>query len=185
MKSIFLTIFALFVLAPVLTPAQTLSSLFSFERKTADDGGIIYTLTPNAGDIIKKRGLNSPYQMIGAVARPDTGKAVIIFANAQKQFQLAVQRNKSVSIIADGEIIEDLKYEMAAQSEGDTVIKLEIGNTVMSYREFEKMMNADSVTVTYGAVSYQLDKENLAALHYFAAQIEKDNKKQINSGAPR
>ncbi len=185
MRSIFLTIFALLLFAPVFTPAQTLPSTFTFARENADDGGILYSLSLNAGEIIKKRGVNTPYQIVGAVARPDTGRAVIIFANAQKKFQLAAQRNKSVSIIADGEIIEDLEYEMAAQTEEDTVIKLEIGNTLMSYKEFEKVMNAGSVTVTYGAVSYRLDKDNIAALRYLAAQIEKDNKKTRSSGAPR
>lgn len=185
MKSIVLTIFALLVFAPVFTSAQTLPSTFTFARETTDDGGILYSLSMNAGEIIKKRGVNSPYRIVGAVVRLDTQRAVILFANAQRQFQLANQRDKSVTIITDSEKIEGLEYKMAAQSEEDTVIKLEIGNTLMTYKEFEKIMNAGSVTVTYGAVSYQLDKENIQALQYFAAQIEKDNKKKVNTGAPR
>ena len=54
----------------------------------------------------------------------------------------------------------------------------------MTFAQFEKIMNANSVTVTYGAVSYRLDKENIQALHYFAAQIEKDRKDgRKNSGS--
>lgn len=180
MKSIFLTIFALLLFAPVFTSAQTLPATYKFEREVSDDGGVVYSLTPVAAEIIRRKGLETPYQIVGAVARLDTQRAVIIFANAQRKFQIATQSDKSVTIFADSETIEGLEYQMAAQSESDVVIKLEIGNTVMTFPQFEKIMNADNVTVTYGAVSYKLDKENIQALHYFAAQIEKDRKKKNN-----
>jgi hypothetical protein len=186
MKLILLTIFALLLFAPVFSSAQTLPSTYKFEREVSEDGGVLYSLTPVAAEIIRKKGLETPYQIVGAVARLDTQKAVIIFANAQRKFQLATQSDKSVTIFADSATIDDLEYQMAAQSDGDTVIKLEIGNTVMTFAQFEKIMNADSVTVAYGAVSYKLDKENIQALHYFAAQIEKDRKKNKSGsgGAP-
>lgn len=186
MKLIFLTIFALFLFAPVVTSAQSLPATYKFEREVSDDGGVVYSLTPVASEVIRKKGSNSPYQMVGAVARLDTQRAVIIFANAQRKFQIATQSDKSVTIFADSATIEDLEYEMAAQSEGDTTIKLEIGNTVMTFAQFEKIMTAGAVTVTYGAVSYKLDRENIQALHYFAAQINKDRKKNSgSSGEPR
>ena len=184
MKSIFLTLFALLLFAPVFTSGQTLPSTFKYEREVSKDGGIVYTLTPVASEIIRRKGLETPYQIVGAVARLDTQKAVIIFANAQRKFQLATQSDKSVTIFADSTTIDELEYQMAAQSDSDAVIKLEIGNTLMTFAQFEKIMNANSVTVTYGAVSYRLDKENIQALHYFAAQIEKDRKDgRKNSGS--
>ena len=182
MKSIILTIFALLAFAPAFVSAQTLPSTFKYERKVSDDGGIVYTLTPLASEIIRRKGLETPYQIVGAVARLDTQRAVIIFANAQRKFQLATQTDKSVTIFADSATIDDLEYQMAAKSDSDAVIKLEIGNTVMTFAQFEKIMNADAVTITYGAVSYRLDKENIQALHYFAAQIEKDRKNKNNKG---
>lgn len=187
MKSIFLTIFALLAFAPAFASAQTLPATFKYEREVSEDGGVVYTLTPVAEEIIRRKGLETPYQIVGAVARLDTQKAVIIFANAQRRLQLTTQSDKSVTIFADSATIDDLEYQMAAQSGTDAVIKLEIGNTLMTFAQFEKIMNADSVTITYGAVSYRLDKENIEALHYFAAQIEKDSKKKNrgSGGEPR
>lgn len=187
MKSILLTIFALLVFAPVLTSAQTLPATFKYEREIAKDGGVVYSLSPVPSEIISRKGSETPYQIVGVVARLDTQRAVIMFANAQRRFQISTQSDKSVTIFADSETIDGLEYEIAAKDDRDVPIKLEIGNTVMTFAQFEKIMNANSVTVTYGAVSYKLDKENLQALRYFAAQINKDRKKSKTSdsgGAP-
>ena len=121
MKSIFLTLFALLLFAPVFTSGQTLPSTFKYEREVSKDGGIVYTLTPVASEIIRRKGLETPYQIVGAVARLDTQKAVIIFANAQRKFQLATQSDKSVTIFADSTTIDELEYQMAAQSDSDAV----------------------------------------------------------------
>lgn len=177
MRPILLTMLAL-VLSPFASQQQTLSSSFSFTREANKAGTTDYVLKPMIDEIHKKiGGADKPYQVLGAVARPTTDGAVLVFANAQTESQLYSQTNRGVSIKAGSLEVKNLEYELAAQSEDNAPTKLEIANVLITFKDFQKIAGAKSVTVKFGSVAYQLDKDNLDALHYMAAEIEKDQNK--------
>jgi hypothetical protein len=172
-----LCLFALLLLSAAAALAQTPYPSLSFEKQQNADGTVDYVLRPIISEIHKRvGGPDKTYRMVGAVVRPATKKAVLLLLNAQEQFQLEAQTVKSVVITADTTEINNLTYDLVAKGKVDSPIKFEIGNTLMSLDNFEKIANANSVVVKFGAVVHQLDKDNRDALHYLVGQIQKDQK---------
>lgn len=165
---------ALLVVSAVPAAAQAPYPTLSFEREQNKDGSVDYVLRPIISEIHKRFGDN--FRIVGVVARPAAKKAVLMLVNAQPQFQLDVQAVKSVVITADSAEIGNLTYDVVAKGKEDSPVKFEIGNTLMSLDNFEKIANANSVVVKFGTVIHQLDKENREALRFLVAQIHKDQK---------
>ncbi len=148
--------------------------------KEIDNGATTYVLKPMAEEIQKKvGGPDRPYQIVGAVVRPTNKAAVLLFLNAQTDSQLFAQTDRSVIITADAIEFKYAKYEPAAKSESETLIKLEIANVLISFDDFRNIAAAKSVTLKFGKVSYVVDKENLESLRYLATEIERDLHPQL------
>jgi hypothetical protein len=177
MKTILFIMLALLIV-PVAAQSQTLSSSFSFSREPNRAGSIDYVLKPIVDEIHKKiGGPDRAYQALGALARPKNLAAVLLFANAQRESQLSTQSDKSVFIKAGSLEFNYPEYVLAAKSESESPIRLEIANVLISLQDFLKIATANSVSVKFGAVTYQLDKDNLEALRHMATEIETDQKK--------
>ena len=157
--------------------AQTPYPSLAFTKEPNNEGSTDYVLKPDVGEITKRVGGAEPFQIIGAVARPTKQAAVLLFVNAQKEFQFHAETDRNVVITADSVEIRNLTYELAGKSEGESEpIKVEVGNVLLSWKDFLTITRANSVLVKYGSVTYQLDKDNINALHYFLSEIEKDQK---------
>jgi hypothetical protein len=155
--------------------AQTLYPSLGFERET-DEDGTFYKLRPNIGEIHKRvGGPDKPFMILGVVALPQKERVVLLLVNAQPEFQFEPTDN-AVVIKAGSSVIRDLSYTIAGKSKGDTSIKTEIANVLISLDDYRTIANADSVVASFGKVTYQLDKENQAALRFLLNEIDKDNK---------
>ncbi|MDQ5847308.1 MAG: hypothetical protein M3539_18645 [Acidobacteriota bacterium] len=165
---------ALLVVSAIPAAAQTPYPSLSFEREQNKDGSVDYVLRPMISEIHKRFGDN--FRIVGVVARPATRKAVLLLVNAQPQFQLDVQAVKSVVITADSAEIGNLTYDVVAKGKEDSLVKFEIGNTLISFEDFQRIASANSVVLKFGAVTHQLDKENREALRFLVAEIQKDQK---------
>lgn len=109
---------------------------------------------------------------------PGLSSGGLIFINAQTERQLSTQTDKSVLITYDSKQLKDIQFEyIGAEEETDeTVIKTEGATFLIGLKDLLEIIKADSVNARFGAVSYRLDKDNIAAFHYLAEQIEKDSK---------
>jgi hypothetical protein len=177
-RSSVLALLALLVFFATAAHAQTPYPSLAFAREKNSEGTTDYVLRPIVEEIHKSvGGSDKPFQIVGVVARPSKEAAVLLFANAQKELQLYTQADTSVVITIDSVALGNLKYELAAKNEDPTrTVKLEIANVLITLRDLQKISSANSVVVKFGAVVYQLDKENREALRYLVAEIEKDQK---------
>jgi len=70
-----------------------------------------------------------------------------------------------------------LNYEDIGQTEtDDSIIKTEGAILSVNLKDLLEIIKADSVVLKFGTVTYRSDKDNLAAFHYLAEQIQKDYK---------
>lgn len=160
-------------------PAQTPYPSLAFAKEPNNEGSTDYVLKPDVGEITRRvGGPDKPFQIVGVVARPTKEAAVLLFVNAQKELQFHAQTDRSVVITADSVEIRNLTYELVAKSGGESdPIKVEVGNVLINWKDFLTIAKATSVLVKYGSVTYQFDKDNINAFHYFLSEIEKDQKK--------
>lgn len=158
--------------------AQSPHSGLAFLKEKNNEGTMDYVLKPDVEEINRRLGGNDkPFKIIGALARPAKQVAVLLFVNAQKEFQFPAESDTTVVITADASDIRIVNSDLAARSDDETqILKTEIVNILVYWKEFQKISRAKSVTVTYGPVTYQLDKDNIDALHFLMAEIEKDQK---------
>ena len=168
---------ALVILIPTAAAQSTYPSL-PFARESNEQGTTDYVLKPEVDEIHKRLGgADKPYRIVGVVARPSKGLAVLMFVNSQKVFQLETQADKAVIITVDNSnISNNLTYEVAAKQD-HADYKLEIGNILMSLDDLRKVAKGKTVSMKLGAVVHQLDSDNLSALGYLMSEIEKDEKK--------
>jgi len=173
MKSL-LILFAALCLTPTFLQAQTkLPRAYSF-KKEASKYGSFYHIEP--AEFEKYDTGEIPRQAMGATVMPGLSSGGLIFINAQKERQLSNQTDKSALITYDSKQLKDLQFEDLGASETDeTVIKTEGAVLSTSLKDLLEILKADSITARFGAVIYRLDKDNIAAFHYLAEQIEKDS----------
>jgi hypothetical protein len=153
--------------------AQAPYPSLGFTRETNTENTFDYVLKPNADEIHKRiGGSDKPYRIVGAVARPAKRIAVLLFVNAQAEYQLEPHDN-SVTIIVDSISIPNLTYEVAVKKEYPP-IKLEIVNILIDLDAFKRIAKGTSVTMRLGSVAHQLDKDNLDALRHLVKEVEKD-----------
>lgn len=175
-RSLSFAVVALVVLAPSAVAQSTYPSL-PFARESNDQGTTDYVLKPEVDEIHKRLGgADKPYRIVGVVARPSKGLAVLMFVNSQKVFQLETQADKAVVITVDNSNISNLTYEVAAKQD-HADYKLEIGNILMSLDDLRKVAKGKTVSMKLGTVVHQLDSDNLAALRYLISEIENDEDK--------
>jgi hypothetical protein len=175
-QSTLFAMLAFLVLVPIASAQSPYPSL-SFGREANKEGSTDYFLRPEVEEIHKRvGGVDKPYRIVGALARPTKQAAVLLFVNSQKDFQLDVQTDKSVIITVDSVDIGNLSYEIAAKNP-DPPLKLEIGNVLISLNDLRRIAKAGTVTMKLGEVVHQLDSDNLTALKYLVSEIEKDEKK--------
>ena len=168
-----------------VSAAQTPYPSLSFGRESNDENTTDYVLKAEIGEIHKRvGGPDKPFRIVGVVARPSKRLAVMLFLNAQKEYQLATQTDKTVVITVDKADITNLTYELAAKSE-DNHSKLEIGNILMALDDLRVVAKGSSVTMKLGALVHQLDSDNLAALRYLISEIEKDEKREKSPAGAR
>jgi hypothetical protein len=176
MKSLLIFFAGLFVFAPVFAQAQTkLPPAFIFDKEDGGRFGRFYKIEPaNFEDFDKKI---ETHRALGASVLIDLNTVALVFINAQKERQLSTQTDKNVSITFDSGQIKNLQYEDVAQTANDdSLIKTEGAIVSIALKDFRQIMKAKSITANFGAVSYKLDSDNLAAFHYLAEQIEKNSK---------
>ncbi len=167
-----------FLLSATIAAAQSPYASLSFARETNDEGTTDYVLKPEIEEIVKRLGgVDKPYRIVGALARPSKRLAVLMVVNSQKDFQLDPQSDKSVVVTADGVEIKGLKYELASKKES-APLNIEIGNVLISLDDLRRIGKAAAVTVKLGVVVHGLDDDNLTAMRYLVAEIEKDEKKK-------
>lgn len=171
----FFALVMLLLITPIAAAQSPYPSL-SFARESNNEGTTDYVLKPETAEIGKRLGgLDKPYRIVGALARPSKRLAVLLFVNSQQTFQLE-QSDKSVMITVDAVDIADLKYEIAAKEESPNG-KIEIGNVLIKLDDLRKVATGSSVKIKLGALVHQLDRDNLTALRYMVGEIDKDEKK--------
>lgn len=183
-----LTFLALFLFAAASLQAQTkLPRTFIFKKENSSKGlmgsgallGRFYALEP-AGYETYDKGTKA-HQALGASTFPKSNIAALLFINAQNERQLSAQKDKTAVITYDSVQIKDLQYEDIGQTEtDDSAIKTEGAAVSISFEDFSRIMKANRVTIKFGAVTYQLTRDNLAAFRYMSEQIEKDSKPVSN-----
>ncbi|HWN11752.1 MAG TPA: hypothetical protein VNO50_21175 [Pyrinomonadaceae bacterium] len=154
--------------------AQVPYPSLAFTRESNSEGSTDYVLRPKVEEIQKKAGgVDKPYQIVGVLARPAKAMAVLLFLNAQKEIQFDPQANSRVVITVDGVELPRLQYELTATTDSD-VIKLQIANVMIPLKDLQRIAKGASVTLKIGSVVHQIEKDNLSALRYLTAEIEKD-----------
>ena len=115
------------------------------------------------------------FQALGVIAQPAANKVGLTLINAQTQYQLHINQTKGAYITIGTEVIH-IPYYQVLQKRDIGKLKMETAAIKISNDILWKLVKADRVTVQCGMVIYELDQDNIDALKYLAAQIEKDTK---------
>lgn len=164
-------LFAAFLFVPSFAQAQTkLPRTFLF-RKEASKYGRLYHIEPSETNGTKT------FQALVASVMPGLKSGGLIFISAQKESAIGAETAKTWLITYDSKQLKDLEFESIGEPDADdSIIKVEGAAMTVSLKDLMEILKAESVTAKFGAFVYHLDKDNIAALHYLAEQIENDSK---------
>lgn len=166
-----LILFAAFVFVPSFVQAQTKLPRTYLFRKEASKHGRFYHIEPAETTGTKT------FQALAASVMPGLKSGGLIFISAQKERVLSAETAKTWLITYDSKQLKDLEFESVGEPEADdSIIKVEGAAISVSLNDLMEIIKAESITAQFGAFVYRLGKDNIAALHYLAEQIEKDSK---------
>ena len=154
--------------------AQALPPNFEFKRETGQETGVPYFyLVPREEAMSYDSMRGSTFEALGAMIQPERGKYGLLFYNAKPQLQLRKDDKRGVLLKVDGEEIKVESYApMVSKDLG--LLKLEMAAIVIDRATYSKIVKADDVFIRVGSVAYSLDQDNIDALRYFAAEVERD-----------
>jgi hypothetical protein len=154
--------------------AQELPLNFEFKRETGQKTGVpIFSLMPRAEAVEYDAMRGSTFEALGALTQPERGKYGLIFINAKEEYQLHLQKEKGVVITVDGEEFIIPEYITNVRGAAGQ-LKIESATIVISEKIFENLVKASDVVIRVGVVIYNLDQDNIDALHYYGAEIKRD-----------
>jgi len=167
--------FAALIFAPAFLHAQTKLPRTYLFKKESSKFGRFYHIEPAES----KEAANGTktLRVLAASIMPGLDSGGLIFISVQKEPKLNNQTDKTALITYDSKQLKDLSFEDIGGDEPDeSILKTESAALAISLKDMMEIIKTDSVTVRFGAVVYRLDKDNIAAFHYLAEQIEKDSK---------
>jgi hypothetical protein len=173
MKRVILASFILLYLH-TLAPAQELPINFEYKRETGQETGVpIFSLMPRseAMDYDARRG--STFEALGMLTQPERDKFGLIFINVKNEYELSRRKEKGVLLRIDGEEFKIPTYLITTSSELG-LLKFEAAGIQISRLIFMKLVEANDVFIRVGDVAYNLDEDNILALHYYGSEIKRD-----------
>lgn len=169
-KLIFAVVFTLALV--VLGYAQSLPSNFHLERETGPKTGFpVVLLTPSAESIAFDAMRGNVFEALGGITEPDLDIYQLTFVNAKKTYQLSTGADKSCTVTADEAKYNYPRFKVIQKAPLGKLL-LETVQFKVKKEEFEKVLKAKDVLIRCGKVVYDLDQDNIDALHYMAAVIE-------------
>ncbi len=158
----------------ISTFAQTLPQNFEYKRQTGQVDGIpIFLLMPRSEVVTQNAARGNTFESLGAIAQPEADIFILVFYNAKKTLQLHLQQEKGALLKIDGIEFKVSEYKLGDQSSVGQ-LNLESARIPIDKTIFWRIGAAKDVFVRIGNVSYNLDEDNINALHYYSAQITKD-----------
>jgi len=165
----------------LVASAQTLPVNFEFKRETGQETGVPYfILTPREEAMSYDAERGSTFEALGMLTQPERDKFGLMFLNAKKDFQLQGQKDKGVLLRIDGEEFKIRDYKVVASKQVG-LLRIESAVVAVDRKIFEKLVKANDVFIRVGVVAYSLDQDNIDALHYYGAEIEKDIARRTRS----
>lgn len=147
---------------------------FEYKRETGQETGVPYfILLPRLEAMNYDGWRGSSFEALGSIVQPERDKYGLVYFNAKEQYQFHQQKEKGVAIKIDGEEIKISEYAIGEQRTVG-LLKLETAIITIDKKIFEKLVKAKDVIIRAGIVAYNLDEDNIDALHYFAAEINRD-----------
>lgn len=162
------------LLLSLQTFAQELPPNFEFKRETGQVTGVpLFILIPRDEAIMYDAMRGSTFEALGALTQPERNKYGLMFINAKADYQLHLQKEKGVVLKIDGEDFKIPEYTTSVRRVVG-LLKIETATIVIDQKIFEKLAKASDVIIQVGIVIYNLDQDNIDALHYYAAEIKRD-----------
>ena len=153
-----------------------LPSNFRYRRELGEVTGLpVYILMPEDEAMEADAQRGNVFQALGVLAQPEANKVGLTLINAQTQYQLQINQTKGAYITIGTEVIHIPDYQVLLKRDIGK-LKMETAAIKISNDILWKLVKADRITVQCGMVVYELDQDNIDALKYLAAQIEKDGK---------
>jgi hypothetical protein len=172
MKTLILSVLLLLCSFPAF--GQKLPPNFEMKRETGQVTGVpVFTLVPSNDAMAFDIERGSTFEALGALVQPERDKFGLLFYNVKKEYQLGQQKRKSVTLRIDG---EEFIYDEYLVSEHQPLgsLKMEIAGVQINRTVFERLVKANDVFIRVDDARYSLDQDNIDALRYFGAEIEKD-----------
>jgi hypothetical protein len=171
-RLILLLLFSLALAIPSL--AQELPINFEFKRETGQETGVpLFILIPRTEAMEYDANRGSTFEGLGMLTQPERDKYGLVFFNAKADYQLSTQKEKGVMLQIDGEDFKIPEYKIVNQAIVGR-LKIESSAIAIDKKIYEKLVKANDITIRVGIVIYNLDQDNIDALHYYGAQVEKD-----------
>lgn len=156
--------------------AIELPSNFRYRRELGETTGLpVYILMPEEEAMEADGEKGNVFQALGVIAQPAANKVGLTLVNAQTQYQLNINQTKGAYLTIGTEVIHIPDYQVLLKRDVGK-LKIETAAIKISNDILWKLVKADRITVQCGMVIYELDQDNIDALKYLAAQIEKDAK---------
>ncbi len=157
---------------------QDLPRNFRYKRETGQDTGVpVFSLVPNEEAMAYDGDHGNTFEAVGMLTQPEREKFGIVFINAKATAQLQGQKEKGVLLRIDGEEFKIADYTIVAS---ETLGKLSVESAAITIDRniFQKLVKADDIFIRVGVAMYSLDQDNIDALHYYGAEIERDLKRR-------
>lgn len=173
--------FLLFSLSVTTLFAQVeLPSNFTYSRATGQKSGIPGYMLGLASQSIEYDLINNnPFEALTGFMQPERDYYLLLFINCKPALSLRRNVSKGAALTIDGEKFEYKSYKIKTEMKRKPLrLGIEMAEFEISREVFVKLIKADDVTVRVGSVFYNLDKDNVDALRYLAAEINQDLKRR-------
>lgn len=179
---LFVLLAILYLSLPSLT--QNLPPNFEYKRETGHDTGVpVFRLGPSPVAMAYDAERGESFEALAALVQPERDKFGVILFNCKRQRQLSESTDKTVVFILDG-VKNTFKtpYTVMPQTISKGELTVEMAGLQISRQTFLDLLKAKDISVQFGKALYNLDKDNIAALRYFASEIDKDLKRRGKPG---
>jgi hypothetical protein len=156
--------------------AQELPGNFVFKRETGQETGVpLFMLMTDDNAVAYDAEHGNTFEAVGMLVQPERDKYGIIFINAKREYQLQEPEDKGKGALLriEGEEFKIPEYLITASKEIGR-LKIEIAGVTINKNIYEKMVRASDIFISVGSAKYNLDQDNIDALHYLGAEVKKD-----------